>query len=102
WSNAEVFSGAAYASPLFWSFLASPFDFLADALAIGGIVALAFFGLETWRLYRWTRRTPVDEHLLPFILVQIAAGALAAAVLVTHQALIRDTIAHATLDLLHF
>jgi hypothetical protein len=102
WSNADVFSGAAYASPLFWSFLASPFDFLADALAIAGIVAVTFFALETWRLYRWTRRRPVEDHLLLFVAVQIVAGLLMAVLLLGHQALIRDTIAHATLDLLHF
>jgi signal transduction histidine kinase len=109
WSNAEVFSGSAYASPLwgdvspFWgSFLTSPFDFLATVLAAGGIVAVAFFAVEAWRVHRWIRRRPVAPRLALFLLTQLAAGSAAAAVLVGHQLLIRDTIAHATLDLLHF
>jgi len=102
WSNAEIFSGSGYASTLLGSFTVSPFDFLASALAAGGIVAVAFFAVEAWRVHRWNRRRPVAPHLAIFFLVQIAAGAAVAAVLIGHQVLIRDTIAHATLDLLHF
>ena len=68
WSDAEIFSGAAYASPLVGSFLTSPFDFLADALAAGGIVAIAGFAIEEWRVYRWTRRRPIESNLPAFIL----------------------------------
>jgi len=102
WSNAEVFSGSAYASPLFWSFLTSPFDFLTNALALAGVVAVAFFAVEAWRVHRWLRRRSIAPSLVTFSLTQIAAGIAVAAVLVGHQALIRDTVAHATLDLLHF
>jgi signal transduction histidine kinase len=102
WSNAEIFSGSGYASTLLGSFTVSPFDFLASALAAGGIVAVAFFAVEAWRVHRWNRRRPVAPHLVSFLLVQLAAGVVVAAVLVGHQVLIRDTIAHATLDLLHF
>ena len=102
WSSADVFSGAGYASPLVGSFLASPFDFLVNSLALGGIVAVAFFAVEAWRLHRWTTRRPVGPYLFVFLVVQILAGAAVAAVLVAHQVVVRDTIAHATLDLLHF
>src|SRR5204863_6882120 len=66
WSNAEVFSGSPYASPLLGSFLASPFDFLATALAAGGIVAVAFVAVEASRIHRWIPRRPVAPSLFPF------------------------------------
>jgi signal transduction histidine kinase len=102
WSDADVFSGAAYASPLFGSFLTSPFDFLADALAVAGLVAVACLAVEACRQYRWIHRRPVESHIVLFIVMQLAGGAGLALLLIAHQALIRDTIDHATLDLLHF
>jgi signal transduction histidine kinase len=101
WSDAEIFSGAAYASPLLGSFLTSPFDFLLDALALGGVVAIAGFAIEEWRLNRWTRRRPVETNLLAFLLTQLMGGVGVAIVLSVHEVLLRDTISHATLDLLH-
>jgi signal transduction histidine kinase len=102
WSEGEIFSGAAYASPLLGSFLTSPFDFLANALALGGLVAILAFAVEEWRLRRWTRRRPAASHLLAFFLTQLLGGIGIAAVLFAHQGLLGDTISHATLDLLHF
>jgi signal transduction histidine kinase len=102
WSDADIFSGAAYASPLVGSFLASPFDFLADALAMGGIVAVGCFAAEAWRQYRWTRRRDATDYPAAFLGAQILGGIGVAVVLIAHQSLIRDTISHATLDLLHF
>jgi signal transduction histidine kinase len=102
WSDADVFSGATYASPLFWSFLTSPFDFLADALTVAGLVAVVCFAVEAWRQFRWTRRRPVERNLPAFIVTQFVGGIGLAAVLIGQQTLIRDTIDHATLDLLHF
>jgi signal transduction histidine kinase len=102
WSDAEIFSGSAYASPLFGSFLTSPFDFLANALTVVGIVAVAAFGVEEWRLHRWSERRSVAPHLGLFVFEQLLAGIGVAVVLVAHEGLLRDTIAHATLDLLHF
>ena len=59
WSNAEIFSAAAYASPLLRPFLASPFDFLVTAASAAGLVALFFFALEEWRLYQHHMRIDV-------------------------------------------
>jgi signal transduction histidine kinase len=102
WSDAEIFSGTAYASPLLWSSFASPFDFLANMLTLSGVVALLCFVAETWRLRRWSRRRAVHTHTAFFLLAQLVAGTALAAVLVAHQAMVRDTIAHASVDLLHF
>jgi len=104
WSDAEIFSGAAYASPLLRPLLASPFDFLVSAASAGGLVALLFFALETWRL-NWRRaRRRVDSPLgaILFFASQLVAGFVVAALLLAHRALLSDTIANTTLDLLHF
>jgi signal transduction histidine kinase len=102
WSDAPIFSAAAYASPLFRSFLGSPFDFLLDALVVGAIAGLLFFAIETWRLQRTITRRSAAEHPGPFLITQLAAGSALALLLIGHEALIRDTIGHASLDLLHF
>jgi signal transduction histidine kinase len=100
WSDAAVFSGAAYASPLIGSFLTSPFDYLLDALAAAGLVAIFCYAVEAWRQYRWIRRRPIERHLAQFTAMQIAGGAGLALILIGHQIFVRDTVDHTTLDLL--
>ena len=104
WSDAPIFSGAAYASTLLPPFLTSPFDFLATALTAGSLVALAFIAVEAWRVHTWSRRRAVDgsARLLAYLATHAAAGTLVAALLIAHAALLRDTSEHTTLDLLHF
>ena len=104
WSDAAIFSGAAYASPLLRRLLASPFDFVVTAVSAGGLVALLFFALEasrqTWRHARRSVDSPLGAIL--FFTSQLVAGFVVAALLLAHRALLADTIANTTLDLLHF
>ena len=104
WSDAPIFSGAAYASPSFGTFLASPFDFVMTALSVGGLVALGAFLIEAWRVsWRLERRAlSSSARALFYLAAQLAAGLGVAALLLAHQRLLRDTIANTTLDLIHF
>ena len=104
WSDASIVSGASYASTLLPPLLTSPFDFVATALAAGGLIALLLFLVERWRVHLACSRIAVISPLriVLFLATQLAAGVLLAMVLLGHQALLRDTIAHTTLDLLHF
>ena len=104
WSDAEIFSAAAYASPLLRPFLASPFDFLMTAATAASLTALVFFAFEAWRIRRRHARIAVDSlsTAILFVVAQLVAGTLAIAVLLAHHALLADTVANTTLDLLHF
>jgi len=104
WSDAEIVSAAAYASALLRPFLASPFDYLITAATAAGLVALAFFAFEAWRVYRRHARIAVRSPaaLAAFFVAQLAAGVVAAVILVAQHALLADTVANTTLDLLHF
>ena len=104
WSDAQIFSAAAYASPLLRPLLASPFDFLATAATAAGLVALAFFTFEAWRVYRRHARIAVDSPavLIAFVAAQLVAGVIAVVILAAQHALLADTVANTTLDLLHY
>lgn len=104
WSDQPIFSAAEYASPLAGPFLTSAFDFLLTAFAIGGIVALLFFSVERWRLHVRRRRVSLTTtgRVATYVFTQLIAGTAVAAVLIGHAEFLRDTVAHATLDLLHF
>jgi signal transduction histidine kinase len=104
WSDAPLFSGAEYASPLFSPFLTSPFDFFMTALAAGSLVAVLLYASEAWRLSRRHGRVRVENltSLARFATRQLAAGLGVAALVSAHQLLLRDTVANTTLDLLHF
>lgn len=104
WLDAPIFSGSEYASSLLNPLLTSPFDFLVTALAGGALVALLLYASESWRVSRWQRRVRVDgvRSTVWFASHQLAAGLGVAAIFWAHQLLVRDTVANATLDLLHF
>jgi len=104
WSDAEIFSAAAYASPLLRPFLASPFDFLISAATAAALVALVLFAFEAWRLHRRHARIPMDSlgRSILFVGAQLLAGGAAIPVLLAQHALLADTVANTTLDLLHF
>jgi signal transduction histidine kinase len=104
WSNAPIFSAASYVSPLLRPLLSSPFDFLVTAVSAGALAALLLYGVEAWRISACDRRrsivTPAEAAM--YALTQLLGGVALAAIVVAHQALVRDTIANTALDLLHF
>jgi signal transduction histidine kinase len=104
WLDVSMFSTSEYASSLLHPFLTSPFDFLVTALAAGALVALLLYASESWRLSRWQRRVRVDSLRsgLSFASRQLVAGAGVATMFWAHRLLVSDTVANATLDLLHF
>ena len=104
WSDAEIFSAAAYASPMLRPWLVSPFDYLLTAATAAGLVALAFFAFEAWRIYRRRARIAVETPatMAAFFVAQLAAGVVAIVILRAQHALLADTIANTRLDLLHF
>ena len=102
WSDALVFSGVTYASPLLPPFLTSPFDFLLSAAAAFALVTLLLFAVESLRRYRRQNRRTASEAALPYVITQLMAGLAAAALLQGHLTLLRNTISHTNLDLLHF
>jgi signal transduction histidine kinase len=104
WADARVFSGTPYASGLLPGLLRSPFDFLLTWLAVAALLGLAWYGVESWRLAEAPHRTTVRPGgpLVMYLLTQLAAGLMVAAILQAHEALLGDTITQATLDVLHF
>ena len=104
WSDASVFAGTEYASPLLPPLLTSPFDFLLTAIATGSLVALLLYAVEGWRITRWHRRRRVDttRRILAFAGTQLAAGAAVAVLLTAYHAFLRDTVANTAIDLLHY
>jgi signal transduction histidine kinase len=103
WSDALIFSGAAYASALVGSLLTSPFDFVLTAGAAVAIVVLLLYGVEAWRVYAWRRRqSPAGAaRLATYVATQLLCGVVVAIVLLGHESLLSDTVSHTTLDLLH-
>jgi signal transduction histidine kinase len=102
WSDAPIFSGVDYASPLLAPLLTSPFDLLLTAGASFAIVSLLLFAIESLRLHARQHRRVASDALLPFLGTQLLAGAAVAAVFFAHVSMLRDTVTHASLDLLHF
>ena len=104
WSDSRLFSAATYASGLLPRLLTSPFDFWLTWLAAAAVVGLAFFGVERWRVLESRRRRPVSavQNLGGYLATQLLAGIAVAAVLLTHEQLLQDTINQTTLDLMHF
>ncbi|MDH4065313.1 MAG: hypothetical protein OEW19_13015, partial [Acidobacteriota bacterium] len=88
--------------PLFFS---SALAFLASSLLVAGLVALLASSLELWRLARRTGGRgvrPGGPRAVLLLLVQLAAGAGIAAVLVGYGAFIRFAVAAVPTDILHF
>ncbi len=102
WSDAAVFSGIPYASPLLPPLLTSPFDFLLTAGAALAIVTLLLFAIESVRLHERRDRRAVSDAAIPFLITQLVAGFLVAGILLGHVALLLDTVTHTSIDLLHF
>jgi signal transduction histidine kinase len=102
WSDATVFSGVAYASPLLPPLLTSPFDFLLTAGAAFAIVALLLFAIESFRIHERQNRRAISDAPFQFVITQVFAGVVLAVILLGHGALLADTVTHTGIDLLHF
>ncbi|MGH9346638.1 MAG: ATP-binding protein [Vicinamibacterales bacterium] len=103
WAETPLFSAFTYASARFRPLLTSPFDFLVTAMAAGSLVALGFAAVEAWRVAGRRRRAPIigGTRLALFAAVQLAAGVVAAMVIVGYERFLHDTVGNTTLDLLH-
>jgi signal transduction histidine kinase len=100
WSDALVFSGVAYTSPLLGSLLSSPFEFLLTAGATTAIAVLLLYAVEARRVYGWRRRSVGVGRLATYVLTQLFCGVLVAIFLLGHEALLSNTVSHTRLDLL--
>ena len=103
WSTAPLVTAEAYDSSLAGPFLSSPLDFLLSTFLLGSLVAVLFVAVHGGRA-RLRRRRTVDHAgaLVRYAGAQVLAGAGAAVVLLGHTALLRDTVAQSTVDLLRF
>ncbi len=101
WSSLPLFTAVTYASPAVPRLLSSPLDFLLTAIALIAMVLVALQWVETARRRRRGRR-PVAEALATASAGALLAGIAAAFVLQGHAWVLRDTVAHSTLDPLHF
>ncbi|MBI4264317.1 MAG: HAMP domain-containing histidine kinase [Acidobacteria bacterium] len=103
WSGAALFSSIDYASSLLRPLTTSPFDFLLTAVTTGGMVALLLFAVEAARVHLRHRRRPVAGAgtVIAYLGTQAGAGVVLAVWLLAYLALLRDTVASTTLDLLH-
>jgi signal transduction histidine kinase len=103
WVEAPLFSAFTYASARIRPLLTSPFDFLATALAAGGLVALSLVACEAWRIAWRHRRAALTgaARISTYLTCQLAAGLLLAALLVGYERFLHDTVGNTTLDLVH-
>ena len=101
WATWPLVTDASYMSLLAGPFLASPLDFALTSFLAGGLVAVVFHLVAAGRPRRRFRRS-VDTvpALILYALEHVLAGAVATVVLLVHTALLRDTVAQSTLDLL--
>ena len=86
-------------------FFASSLHFLASSLLVGGLVGLASSALDTWRLARRGAVRPLTSSpgsWALYLVGQIAAGIVAAALVIGFAAFIREGVAAAPADILHF
>jgi len=100
WSSLPLFTAVTYASPAVPRLLSSPLDFLLTAIALIAMVLVALQWVETGRRRRGRR--PVAEALATASAGALLAGIAAAFVLQGHAWVLRDTVAHSTLDPLRF
>jgi signal transduction histidine kinase len=101
WAAWPAVTAVTYASPTLPRLLASPFDFAATALcATGSVLALVHWS-ETIGLRRGRDRGARTRSWLVLALRTAAAGVAVVAVLEIYVAFLQDTVAHATVDLLH-
>lgn len=103
WGDTALFGGAVYNSPAAGPFLASPMDLLLSGLTVAAVGALLLSSVAAWRRARRQARRPVKGAAwLPFLAMQVGAGAALAAILATEHWLLDDTVRRASTDLLRF
>ena len=103
WSSWPLFTAVTYASAAVPRLLSSPFDFLLTAVTLTAAVLLALQWVETVRRRRGSRRPIVTAiDWLAAGGSAFLAGSAAALLLHAHAWTLRDTVAHSTVDLLHF
>jgi signal transduction histidine kinase len=104
WTDARLLSSTSYASALIPGLLTSPFDFLLTWTTVAALLGLAWFAVEVWRVREAHRRLSVrpGARLAAYLLTHLVAGAIVAALLLAHEAVLSDTIAQTNLDLVHF
>ncbi len=101
----QAFAPSVSGQPLAGSLLRSPFDFLLSSLALLSVVAVAFDIGERWRLLARQTRRPVSPSfggLLRYVGVQLAVGAVFAALLSGYQLLLRGAFIQTRIDILRF
>ncbi len=101
WTAWPDFTAVTYASPTLPRLLASPFDFVATALCATGTVLALVHWSETIGLRRRRRRGMRPRSWLTVALRAAAAGVAVAAALDLYVAFLQDTVAHATVNLIH-
>lgn len=100
WTDGPLFSAAVYAGAAPGSILTSPFDFLATALTVAGLLLLAFRTQERLAMIPGPRKSP-----LPGVVAWVApvgAGLALAGLFAGYRVFLADTVSSTTLDLLHF
>jgi len=86
-------------------FFASPLHFLASSLVAAGLVAAASSVIDLWRLSRRGAASPLKGSAARwtlYLLGQLLAGFLAAALVIGYGAFIRYGVASVPADILHF
>ena len=102
WARAGIFSSVPYASTLLNPLFKSPFDLLLSTGTGAVLVTLLLAAAESARAHVWRhRRSVAGSYRVAFLIEQLAAGVIAAVVLLAHQWFLRDTVTQTTLDLLH-
>jgi signal transduction histidine kinase len=100
WSPWPLFTAVTYASPAAPRLLSSPFDFLATAVAVAALVLIGLAWVEAFRR-RQRHRRPVAVAPAAAAAAAFAAGVAGTLVLHAHAWVLRDTVAHSSVDLLH-
>jgi len=98
WLGGDLFTGNTGGYLPFGPLLRSPVDFLATALTLLALVALAAPAVGLWRM-RCKHRTALVGRAL---LLQVAAGAGLALLMAGHQIFLHDAVNHTTVNTLRF
>ncbi len=89
-----------------WLLLASPIDFLFTACLACALVAVVSSTYDQWRHGRWWSTRVLSEassgRMSAFLVAQLAAGAIAGALIVVYQKFLGERLSQAPVDIVHF